>query len=79
MRRDHKYPCEHDQAYEVGPTLPFWLCSLDECPGGRKIVVNYEAADMMLGRYMTIGLTHGDLPEKTPGTHIVDAAIEEKT
>lgn len=40
--RDHGGPCSHDGAYEVGPTLPFWLCELDECPGGALVPVKEE-------------------------------------
>lgn len=58
MIRDHTYPCEHPDAYEVGPTLPIWLCGLNECPGGRKLSLT-DALEWALTQ-----------AAKTPNTHI---------
>ena len=36
--RDHRFPCEHDEATPIGPSFPVWGCTIgDWCPGGREI------------------------------------------
>ena len=70
-KRDHDHPCEHHQAYEQGPTLPFWLCALDDCPGGRDQLPSREDVLAAVGWFFDGPyLNHTDLIDDSPA--IVD-------
>ncbi len=74
--RDHDQPCEHVDTYAHHIEQKYWWC--EECPGGRLIEIDYEAAEMTLRRWF--GASGGTKVGQRPIAHrIVDAALGKDT
>ncbi len=43
--RDHAEPCDHGEFYRFKVGYPeLWCCRVADCPGGREVPIDYEAA-----------------------------------
>ena len=70
--RDHSQPCNHiDYATRRVDLDNGWRCGWDECPGGREVTIDYEAAIELARTFRNLEWNHRAVRV------VIDAALEE--
>ena len=73
--RDHSKACNHSEFYRFKVGYPeLWCCRTADCPGGREVTIDYEAATAAIPDWILDELGGSFVPDAMTRL-IVDAAL----